>query len=167
MADIPRVYWDSCAWLGLLNFEQHKRAPLQHFYDLARKNQCEIWTSTIAYVEVFRLRIEKVDVKPLNDENLDTIKDIIEQPFVRLIPVDMIIGRRARSLRRELPDFEGAADAIHLASALTWNISPVHTWDKAHMLSWNRKLQCRNGTMLEICNPALPPPGPLFADEQS
>ena len=163
MADIPKYYWDSCAWLGLLNYENDKIAPLHHYYNLATRNQCEIWTSTIAYVEVFRLHVENDDAKPLKEENLDKIKDVIEQPFVKLIPADMIIGRRARALRRELPDFQGAGDAIHIASALVWNIHQIHTWDGSHMLPWNMKLVCRDGTKLSIVKPVLPPAGPLFA----
>lgn len=55
MAEPPRrLYWDSCAWIGFLNNEADKRAPLQIVWDEAQKGQCEIWTSTYSYLEVIR-----------------------------------------------------------------------------------------------------------------
>ena len=166
VSEFSRAYWDSCAWLGLLNSEPAKVKPLRHLYESARRNQFEIWTSAIAYVEVFRLVSETNDSKPLGDENLDLIRDVIEQPFVKLIPVDMEIGREARRLRRQLPNFKGAGDAVHLASAIKWNVNPLHTWDGAHLLHLDKKLKCKDGTTLEICRPSNPESGPLFAEKE-
>jgi predicted nucleic acid-binding protein len=166
MAELPRAYWDACAWLGLLNGEPEKIQSLEHIYELARRGQYEVWTSTIAYVEVFRLNAESKDVKPLKNENLDKIRNVIEQYFVKLIPLDMEIGRHARQLRRELPEFQGAGDAIHLASAIVWNIETLHTWDNSHLLPWNGKVKCKNGSFIKIEIPKYPPPaGPLFQDD--
>lgn len=165
MPDLNRVYWDSCAWLGLINAEPAKIAPLQHLYNQAQAGLIEIWTSAVAYVEVFRLASEGNSPPPLDDENLDRIKDVIEQPFIKLIPVDMEIGRKARGLRRSLVGFKGAGDAIHLASALVWNISPLHTWDGSHLLPFDGQLSCKNAVTLEICIPKMPALGPLFRDE--
>ena len=83
---------------------------------------------------MFRLDSEQNQSKPFGDDGIDRIRDVIEQTFVKLIPVDMEIGRRARLLRRELQGFEGAADAVHLASALIWNIEIMHTWDRSHLI---------------------------------
>ncbi len=163
MADIPRVYWDACAWLGLINYEKSKRAPLEHFFDLAQRGQCELWTSTICFVEVFQLRIEQGMPKPFDAGNLDAIRDVMEQPFVKLVPVDLIIARKARELRRTVTaSGTGAADCVHLATALMWNVTPLHTWDRPHLLTISNTLQCKDGTPLEICVPEIPQPGPLF-----
>jgi predicted nucleic acid-binding protein len=163
MADLPRAYWDACAWLGFLNGEATKVRPLEHIYEQARRGQFEIWTSAISYVEVFRLNSEQNDSKPLGDGGVDRIRDVIEQTFVKLISVDMEIGRRARSLRRELPEFEGAADAVHLASALVWDIETMHTWDRSHLIPWSGKVNCKNGIPIIIEIPKeRPPDGPLF-----
>lgn len=164
MPDFGKAYWDSCAWLGLINAEPAKIAPLQHIYNEAQQGKLEIWTSAIAYVEVFRLATEDNMPKPFPEENLDRIKDAIEQPFVKLIPVDMEIGRKARYLRRSLSGLKGAGDAIHLASALVWSVSPLHTWDGSHLLPFDGQLSCKNAITLEICIPKDPPEGPLFRD---
>jgi predicted nucleic acid-binding protein len=170
MADLPRAYWDACAWLGLLNGEAAKVRSLEHIYELARRGQFEIWTSAISYVEVFRLQTEQKQSKPLGGDGQDRIRDVLEQSFVRIIPVDMEIGRRARALRRELAGFEGAGDAVHLASALVWNIEVMHTWDRSHLLPWNGKIKCKNGNLITIEVPKeTPDSGPLFEqrDEKS
>jgi predicted nucleic acid-binding protein len=121
-----RVYWDACAWLGLINSEPHKVPPLEYFFTLAKRGQLEIWTSAISYVEVFRISSE-VD-RPFGKEGLDLIKEVIQAPFVKTIAVDMEVGTKARGLRRnhnlKVPD------AIHIASALVKSVTPLHTWDR-------------------------------------
>lgn len=163
MADLQKYYWDSNMWIGLVNGEPKKIAAIEYHYELARKGQSEIYTSTIAYVEVFRLRIEENLTKPLPQDGLDTIQEAIEQDFVKLIPVDMEIGRNARKLRRQLTDFQGAADAVHLASALRWGVDALFTYDKAHLIAQNGFLTDHFGRPLRICEPDDPPTLPLFS----
>ena len=150
------VYWDACAWLGLINAEHGKVGPLEYFFGLAKRGQCKIWTSTVSYVEVFHLAGE---VRPFPKDGLDEIKETFEQDFVNLIPLDMLVGRKARGLRRSHAGLN-AADAIHLASALVQDITPLHTWDGTHLLPHDNNLTCRNGQQLRICRPEIPPPAP-------
>lgn len=43
MADPPRrVYWDACAWIGLLNNEPDKHPPLRIIWEHAQRGQFEI-----------------------------------------------------------------------------------------------------------------------------
>lgn len=160
MPDSENVYWDSCAWIGLINAEPAKVDPLVHVYESARRGQYDIWTSTIAFVEVFRLDFDNPAVRPFADESLDKIKAAMEQAFVKLIPLDLEVGRKARGLRRA--HRLGPADAVHLASALVWSISPLHTWDGSHLLPFNGHFSCKDAKQLEICIPGQAPPGPLF-----
>ncbi len=153
-----KVYWDSCAWLGLINAESEKVRPLEYFYESARRGQYEIWTSTLTYVEVFRLEAE---VRPFERDALDKIRNVLEQAFIKLIPLDMEVGRKARGLRRSHTGLT-AADAVHLASALVWSINPLHTWDASHLLPFNNNLSCKDGQRLEICIPAEPAGEGLF-----
>ena len=139
------------------------QAAIEYHYELARKGQSEIYTSTIAYVEVFRLPKEQDLQKPLPDENLDIIQEALEQDFVKLIPVDMEIGRNARQLRRQLKDLQGAPDSIHLASALRWSVDALFTYDRPHLILHNGLLADRSGKRLRISEPDEPPKLPLFA----
>ena len=163
MADLKKYYWGSNMWIGLVNGEPKKIAAIEYHYKLARKGQSEIYTSTIAYVEVFRLLSEEQLTKPLPQDGLDIIQETIEQDFVMLVPVDMEIGRNARKLRRQLKDFRGAADAVHLASALRWGVDALFTYDKAHLIAQNGLLSDHFGRTLLICEPEDPPKLPLFA----
>lgn len=163
MTSIPKYYWDANCWLGLINAEDAKIEALQHVYEDARAHQCEIWTSTLSFVEVNRLKSESGTPKPLDDSpGLDIINHVFEQDFVKMIPLDVAIGKSARSLLREHKGLSKRTDAIHLASALFWNLDEMHTYDNADLLHLNLRVRRRDGTKLKICKPALPSPGDLF-----
>jgi hypothetical protein len=91
------------------------------------------------------------------------IEAALDQDFIKLIPVDMEIGRNARKLRRQLEGFQGAADAIHLASALRWSVDALFTYNKAHLIAQNGLLSDCSGKPLRISEPDDPPKLPLFA----
>jgi hypothetical protein len=83
LAKPVKLYWDSCAWLGLLNGEADKKRELEIIYGHAKAGRFEIWTSTLSMIEVRRLDSEKAAPKPLSAANLQTIEDLFGQPFVR------------------------------------------------------------------------------------
>ena len=163
MAELKKYYWDANVWLGLVNEEDAKLNNIKYHYELAKRGESELWTSTLAYVEVFYLTSEQALARPLPQEGLDIIQDAIEQDFVKLVTVDMEIGRKARLLRRQIQDLKGAADSVHLASALTWCVDALFTYDRPHLLAQNGKIPDKKGRPLRICEPDGPPPLPLFA----
>lgn len=164
MAASPKhLYWDSCAWLGLLNGEPDKQRELAIIYDSAKRGAYEIWTSAVSLVEVFRFADELKETKPLSAEKLQAIESMMEQPFVKLINVDLVIGRRARKIIRETPKLRKNRDAIHLASAIVWNKETLLTYDNDDLLHLNGSLKCDNGRPLAICYPDEESDGPLFA----
>lgn len=163
MAKLRRVYWDSCAWLGLLNGEPDKRRELEIIYRAAQRGEYEIWTSTYSLVEVNRYSHEFSEAKPLSPENLTKIENFFHQPFIKLVPVDMEIGRHARQLLRETPKLGKKPDAVHLASALRWSVDALHTYDGSDLLHLSGKFRDRSGNPLVICVPDEAPDGPLFA----
>jgi len=161
MAELKRYYWDSTMWLGLINRETSKIAIIEHHYEAARAGYEEIFTSTIAYVEVFRLNSENMTPKPLPQEGLDIIAEALQQEFVKLIPVDMEIGISARRIRRQLDPIKGAGDPIHLASALRFNVDALYTHDHRHMICHNGLLMHPTGKPMLICEPDPSPPSLL------
>ena len=163
MAKVVKLYWDSCAWLGLLNGEPDKKRELEIVYGHAKKGHYELWTSTIAITEVRRLKSEEQDTKPLSDENLKTIRNIFKQPFVKPIPLGVDISEHARELWRTILGLGKWQDAIHLASAIRWDISTFHTYDKDDLIHLSLQHRCRNGTPLLITYPDETTEGPLFA----
>lgn len=162
MPKVLKIYWDSCAWLGLLNGEADKKRELEIVYGHAKTGKYELWTSTLAFVEVSRLRDERDLLKPLAPEKDAVIAALFQQTFVKPIPVDVEIANWARHLFRDTPNLSKKNDAIHLASALKWNLGVMHTYDREDLLHLDGKLACKNSKLLTICYPDETTDGPLF-----
>ncbi len=163
LAKAARIYWDSCAWLGFLNGEPDKKRELEIVYGNARQGLCELWTSTLAIVETRRLAIEKHAKKPLSDEHHQTIRDLFRQPFVKPAAVSLEIAEAARTLWRETSGLGKFQDAVHLATALRWNATVLHTYDNDDLTHLTLNFTCKNGERLPICYPDETTYGPLFA----
>lgn len=163
MAKVVKLYWDSCAWIGLLNGEPDKKRELEIVYGHAKRGHYEIWTSTLAITEVRRLKAEEKDAKPLSAANLKVINDLFRQPFVKPVPMAVDIAEHARELVRTVPGLGKWQDAVHLASALRWNILIFHTYDADDLIHLNLKFRCRNNEPLLITYPDETTEGPLFA----
>lgn len=162
MADPIKVYWDSCAWLGLINGESKRKPDLDAVYGNAKRGFIEIWTSTIALVEVNRLESEMNQQRPIPPEGLAVIDGILMQPFVKLVSMDTIVATRARQLLRTTPKLTKRPDAMHLATAMIWNIPIFHTYDGNDLLHLNGKVECDDGTKMEIAVPSDPTAGGLL-----
>lgn len=160
MPEPVKVYWDACAWLALVNEEQGRKPDVDAVYTQARNGNVEIWTSNISIVEANRLEAEVHQAKPIPEGSLAILDAVFLQPFVKLIPVDTDIAIRARKLVRETVGLRVKADAIHLASAIRWNIPTLHTYDGSDLTHLDGQFTCDNGTMLTICHPKDP-----FQDE--
>lgn len=167
MAKPIKLYWDSCAWIGLLNGERDKKRELTLVYSHARDGKYEIWTSTLTMVECRRLSSEQYDPKPLGDENDRKIGEIFKQTFVKPIPLAMDIAEESRRIWRETVGLSKFQDAVHVASALRWNIQTMHTYDRDDLLHLSEKLKCRNEKPLVICYPDETTDGPLFGKAKS
>lgn len=162
MASPLNIYWDSCAWLGLANGEKDRKRDLEIVYGQARRGLVQLWTSTIAVVEVNRLAGEMQQERPIADDSLAIIDGLLFQPFVNLVSMDTIVARRARQLLRETRGLTKRPDAMHLATAIQWNIPIFHTYDGSDILHLNGKIECLDGTVMEINFPRDPFDGGLF-----
>src|SRR5262245_47275042 len=163
MADLKRVYWDANVWLGLINGEPNKKRAVEYIYRSAKSGSHEIWTSTLSLVEVFRIQDEEKLSRPLPEENLDKIEQMFQQDLVKLVPVDLEIGKSARRLLRETRGLRKSPDAIHLASALRWPVEVPHTYDGNDLLHLDGTLKNKMGVPLRIAEPEDPSDGPLFS----
>lgn len=162
MASAEKVYWDTCAWLGLVNGEEGRKGPLGNVYNQAKLGSIEIWSSVLSLVEANRLQSEIYLDKPIPADNLAALDDIFFQPFIKLVAVDIPISRDARRLIRETPKLSKKPDAIHLATALFWGVPVMHTYDGNDLLHLDGSMQCRDGSTLRICEPGEETDGGLF-----
>ena len=158
---MTNYYWDTCAWLGLLNGEQDKRRELEIIFKAAEAGSCEIWTSAISLVETNHLSNEKGTPKPWSQENAEKIGNLFRQDFVKMIPLDVEIGNRAREIIRTTK-LGNKFDAAHVSSAIRWNLEVIHTYDRNDLLEFDRKFETLAGDAIEICYPDRHTDGPLF-----
>lgn len=164
MTEAKRVYWDACAWLGLLNGEAEKQQALEHVWLKAQKGELEIWTSAFCLAEVYRLKCEgkPAAIAPENDAKIDNLFD---QDFVKVVQVDAEIGKLAKKLLRSHQKLKKPSDAIHLATAVYWDLDQMHTYDDSDLIGL--VVECANGEKLEICKPSMVDGENLFNQEGS
>ncbi|MCF3592464.1 PIN domain-containing protein [Rhodobacteraceae bacterium LMO-12] len=162
MAKPRKFYWDTCAFIGLLNGEPDKKRELEIVYGWARDGKAEIWTSTLSMIECRKIGAESTRVKPMSVENGKKIADIFRQQFIKPIPMAVDIAEMGRNLWRDTSGLGKYQDAVHLASALRWSIETMHTYDRADLLHLSDKFACQNGTLLNICYPDSSTDGALF-----
>lgn len=152
MSDRRKVYWDACAWLGLLNGEQDKAAHLEVVWRKAQRGELEIWTSSFCIAEVYRLKCEK-GATGLSPENDAKINNLFDQDFVYLVQLDTDIAKLAKSLLRAHDKLKKPSDAIHLATAVYWNVDQLHTYDGSDLIGL--VVHRTDGELLNICKPDL------------
>ena len=136
MADPLRLYWDSCAWIGLINAEPNKYFPLRSIWEGAQRGEYEIWTSTYCYMELHYGIAPYGEAYP-SEESDAQFDQLLSQPYVKRVQLSIPIARLSRKLKRDLhkEGLRKKADAIHLAIALSINCREMHTWDKADCFS--------------------------------
>ena len=152
VTDRKKVYWDACAWLGLLNGEAEKAQELKVVWEKAEHGEVEIWTSAFCIAEVDKVKCEgeKTGLSPEHD---DKINDLFNQDWVYIVQVDLAIARLAKSLLRSQAKLGKPSDGIHLATAIYWNVDQLHTWDASDLLG----IVCNraDGEPLEFCKPSM------------
>jgi len=152
VTDRKKAYWDACAWLGLLNGEEDKARELEVVWEKAKHGEVEIWTSAFCIAEVYKVKCEdgKTGLAPEND---DKINQLFDQDFVFITQVDLATARLAKTLLRTHKKLKKPSDAIHLATAVHWNVDQLHTWDSCDLLG----IVCNraDGIPLEICKPSM------------
>jgi predicted nucleic acid-binding protein len=159
---LPRlVYWDSCAFIGLINPDEAKHADCRAVWAQAERGQATIFTSFFAFAEVFKAKCEG-PAKPLAEAQDKLIEAMLRQRWVQPVLVDELIGTAARRLMRQHPECKKPSDAIHLATALALNVDEMHTYDRSDLLGLNEKVLRADGVPLKICTAYVPgAPEPL------
>ena len=156
MASKPRYYWDACCWIGLINQEPTRIVSLRYVNERAQKGEVQIWTSAFTLAEVFKRKCSDGQVGIKEDDDI-AFEDYLEQDYIERVQVDVDVGTAARRLLRKYPSIKKPQDAIHVATALLYNIDELHTFDGSDLLPLDGLLPMANGSKLKICKPPLPP----------
>lgn len=162
------MYWDACAFIGLINQEVGKAAVCKDVWHEAETGETVICTSFLSFAEVFRMKCEG-QMKPLAEAKDKEIEDLLSQPWILPAVVDGRIGRASRLLLRNFSQCKKPTDGIHLATALAMNVDEMHTFDGADLLTLDGKVNKANGKPLTICTPRVivrpaDPPGPKYVE---
>lgn len=150
-----RICWDACTWIALIQQErirdssgkivEDRYALARSVIDRAERGAVEIVTSGLCLVEVNR-------DSPTTSR--DQLVAYFENEYIILVPVDKLVGERARSLMFDRHPQLKPPDATHLATALIANADEFHTFD-ARLLEFDGQLTKRDGSLLRICKPAM------------
>lgn len=157
MAEKPKYYWDACAWIALIQQEEGRFDSLKYVTEQAKDaKSVELWTSMFTLAEVYKRPCdgEQKSLLPVHD---GTFEDYILQDFVTRVQVDFDVGRLARTLLRQYPTIGKPQDAIHVATALLYNIDELHTFDRANLTALSGKIARKDGKMLTIGAPPKRP----------
>ena len=117
------IYWDSCAFIHLLQQTERYFDALDDIKSRARKKECKIITSSVSLAEV--CKIPETGMLPI--EQTKKILAFFENEYVELWQADRQICEEAHHLIRHhelLP-----MDAIHIATALMAKPEVVITTD--------------------------------------
>jgi len=163
--EIPKYYWDACAWIGFINNEPNKTIPLRVIWDRAVAGECKILTSTYSYMEVI-YGINALGEPYPPEQNDAIVFDMLAQPHVDRIQFDTEVAKMARALKRKYhPVLGKRPDAVHLASACYHNVTELHTFDGNDLLPLTGLVHKRDGKLLTILAPGPETHGPLFAEQ--
>jgi len=152
-----RVAWDACAWISMIQKEkirdakgvvmEDRGALARSVIDSAEKGKLEIVSSGLCLVEVCKN-------PPGIAAPTDGIADYFEHDHILVVPVDKLVGTKARQLMLAGHPGLKPPDATHLATAIVANVDELHTFDQ-RLLDLDEKLPKLNGEKLKICKPAL------------
>lgn len=138
--EIKEVYWDSCVFLHYIEGTPRWMPVLDALLDEASQSKdTVIVTSTISITEVAFAQLEK-DNQTLDPEVVAAIDDLWnDRSAVKLVEYNEVIAREARDLLRRkvhLGRHLKPMDAIHLATAITRQVSDFHTMDEKLQRAW-------------------------------
>ena len=122
MADVRRVYWDSCNFISYINGVADRLPHLEALLDESRENGITIVTSTLSIAEVAFADAERKKglLSEAAEEQIDAL--FSDRDVVWLIEFHEGIAREARQLMRRAVTRNQSLkpyDAVHLGSALS------------------------------------------------
>lgn len=138
---LTKPYLDSSVFLAHVKKEKtlcpdgrSRYEITQRIFGDARDGRFKIYTSAITLAEVRRL---KQTPAPLTEEERKTVNELfrefMEHEWLYLIEVNREVAEKAQELGALHNVYP--MDAIHVASAIWWQCSPLLVWDKQTLVS--------------------------------
>ena len=134
----PLVYWEACVQIALFQDEKRAAGEMEGVASVVKQHDAGdivLCTSVLTRVEVLEGR--------LTDAQRNRYRTFMLRPDVQEIGVTKRIVERAAQLRTEF--HLESLDALHLATALEYEVPVLHTFDGAGK---------RGGGLLRLANEA-------------
>jgi predicted nucleic acid-binding protein len=127
------VYWDTCVWLAWIGNENRKPGEMEGIQEDVRQfddGEIVLVTSALTWAEMFKAE-EAFGVRARQ-----RLTRFFNRPNVVKVAADLVVTRLASEIRAfyqqkkdGLPTVE-LPDAIHLASAILYQVRAFHTFDE-------------------------------------
>lgn len=158
-----RYYWDSCVFISLLTGIGRTDAEIDNLRKVERlcdDGQIVVFTASITVIEVLACK--------MTPDQENAFRALLRRSNVYPVSVSMRIAETAREIRnhyRMQGDELAVPDSIHLAAAIHYKATALHTFDgcgkrarKTDLLKLPFPLLGKYP--LNICKPEPPPPSP-------
>jgi predicted nucleic acid-binding protein len=117
------VYWDSDAFLGIINEEADKLPDCSDVWREAQQGTFQIVTSTLTVAEVSFMK----GVPKLDPAKRQLVANFFRSPWITQRPVTRMVAEMARDVVWD--NAIKPKDAIHIASAAMDKIAEFYTFD--------------------------------------
>lgn len=154
----PVIYWDSCVFLAYIKDEEDRaEGEMAGVYAVANEvfeKKIQLMTSAVVFYEVRRAR--------LNDECRARFDKIFDLSNVTVVELSPAIGDRAGQLADYYQNLDDGRkglsrnDAYHLATAIAYEVTVFHTFDKEDKKNSRGLLELDGnvaGFPLRMCKP--------------
>ena len=155
------VYWDTCVFLSLIGDEARQNSGAVHTVrEETRKGICTVITSALTRAEILLSKNDRGKIREFDE--------LFDSSNIKAYNVDYPIGEKTSEIRDHYialsktdtrPEVS-LADAIHLATAIIYEVTEFHTFDekdKHTPKSYGRGLLTLDGEPgvegLKICRP--------------
>ena len=117
-----RRVWCSCTTIDYLKGEPRAKPHCDLIINDCIAGNVEIVVSVLSHIEVAK-------VGNLTDDDAEArIQEFFNRPYVVSATIDLAVAREARRLVRTYSGLK-PLDAVHVATALRWNIPILETYD--------------------------------------
>jgi predicted nucleic acid-binding protein len=143
------VYWDSATFLALFskNESPNNCELCEDVWNECKQGMSLIVTSTLTVAEVIFLK----GTPKLDPSKRPLVNNFFRDEHIILKPLTRSIAELARDIVWDVSIHP--KDAIHIATAVTYKIGVIHTFDKGLL---NRNTLNVNGFLLNIRQPYAP-----------
>jgi predicted nucleic acid-binding protein len=123
----PRVYWDTCLFIDLLQRTPERIEILSEYIAEAQKGKLCLVTSAFTLAEVVKVG------RALPEEDERIIRDFFENPYILIQQLDRAVAEIARGIVRSHSHIK-PPDAVHIASAVVAEAPTLLTYDREHLI---------------------------------